>query len=578
MPIEFNCQVCRQRLSTPDDSAGRQCQCPDCSSLLTIPSRSTVALGDAQPPNNAESASASSQPSASNSRFQKPVIEPSADLLKIPCPRCRFELVCSSSLLGTKGQCRNCQHIFTIASSGSVLAAASESDSPDLVFHCPACSQLFAGQTGMEGKKGKCHACGEVFAIALEPAPVTYPNPSGARPTAPSPSQPSPSVAKPSAPSPAAKPRDNAVMISSSQRQVPIQFHCQSCSGVLEVPGATSGQQTLCPYCGETLTIPATSDSARAQTASRPVVSAVPYPVQTAALVNQTEQNMWTALSDKTSAAQSNPYAAPALSPLDTASSEMWNLPAPSRKRIRGLTFSNAFALMFDSLFPFCLVAPVLFGIAGVTTLIAFLFFRFASVQTVKTLNLVEELPLQILAFGFISCTVLVGVFAFTAAYCMTCNTALHAVRGKKISSRVVFNPGNAYGGMLALWCGVLLFYIFRKSGIPFLAQEIAKVSDPQTATVIALATILILSLVEVVLTYLWTFVPFALLDGQSLPEAMGTSTSISLSHFSNVLPTLIAGRLLFVIFGVISIGFGFVILMGAILYLSAAIYHLAED
>ncbi len=230
MSIEFNCQVCRQRLSTPEGSAGRQCQCPACGRLLTIPSRSTVALG------NAGNAPASTQHSAPSSKVQKPVIETSVGSLKIPCPRCRFELICSPSLLGTKGQCRNCQHIFTIVSSDSAWPTSSESDSPDLVFHCPSCAQLFAGQAEMEGKKGKCHACGEVFAIALEPAPV-------------------------SAPSPTAKPSATKVVISSAQRQTPIQFKCLYCSGVMEVPASTSGQQTLCPYCGEPLTIPEVPNS-----------------------------------------------------------------------------------------------------------------------------------------------------------------------------------------------------------------------------------------------------------------------------------------------------------------------------
>ena len=203
--------------------------------------------------------------------------------IKIPCPRCRFELVCSAALLGTKGQCRNCQHIFTIAKSDTSRPVTSEFDAPEVVFHCPACAQLFAGQAEMEGKKGKCHACGEVFAIALEPAPATspsssIPNPYASSPSLPKPSASSPSAQKPAAqkpalpkpsllglskPSPTARPSATAVVASGTQSQSPIQFNCQHCSGVMEVPGSTSGQQTLCPYCGEPLTIPAVSHSPR---------------------------------------------------------------------------------------------------------------------------------------------------------------------------------------------------------------------------------------------------------------------------------------------------------------------------
>ncbi|MEO8269312.1 MAG: hypothetical protein ABI557_06305 [Aureliella sp.] len=564
MPIEFNCQVCRQRLSTPEGSAGRQCQCPDCGTLITIPASSRVV-----PSNSA----ASAQASISSSSFPKSAAGLAADSLQIPCPRCHFELVCSPSLLGTKGQCRNCQHIFTIPRSDSSQTDASESDSPDLVFHCPACAQLFAGQAEMEGKKGKCHACGEVFAIALEPVPVTPSGPIVSSPTVARPSAPRPSVA-----SPPVKPLDKAVLISTTQRQDPIQFNCPSCSGVMEVPGSTSGQQTLCPYCGESLTIPAMSQSPRISTASMPVASAVSSAAPTNASASPTEQTMWNGLSDKTNAAQSNPYATPALSQFDPLSSQMWSAPTPRRKRVRGLTFSNAFELTFNSLFPFCLIAPVLFGMATVVALIAYLVLIFLARQTVRLLELTDVTSVQIVVFGLLAVAVLVGVLAATAAYCMTCNAALHAVRGKQISSRVVFNTGDAYGGVLAILLGWTIFNILRTIGVPYLMQEMARTGDLQAAKLTGISIIGILLLVQLVFTFLWSFVPYALLDGQGLFEAIGTSTSICLNHLFIVLPVLICGWLLYILVGIASIGLGMLLMIGALFYLNAAIYHLAED
>src|SRR5690606_30276421 len=91
-----------------------------------------------------------------------------------------FILECAAALLGTKGQCRNCQHIFTITKHAAADLPDSSLDEPTLVFHCPRCRQLFAGQAEMQGRKGKCHACGEVFTISIEPGPAKAGRPANA--------------------------------------------------------------------------------------------------------------------------------------------------------------------------------------------------------------------------------------------------------------------------------------------------------------------------------------------------------------------------------------------------------------
>ncbi len=46
MPIEFLCNVCQQRLSVPDGSAGKQAKCPNCSTVLNVPDPASQAVPD----------------------------------------------------------------------------------------------------------------------------------------------------------------------------------------------------------------------------------------------------------------------------------------------------------------------------------------------------------------------------------------------------------------------------------------------------------------------------------------------------------------------------------------------------
>ncbi len=51
MPIEFRCTHCNRLLRTPDETSGKQAQCPECGAITTIPSASTAGpLGMAPPP------------------------------------------------------------------------------------------------------------------------------------------------------------------------------------------------------------------------------------------------------------------------------------------------------------------------------------------------------------------------------------------------------------------------------------------------------------------------------------------------------------------------------------------------
>jgi len=133
MPIEFACTNCTRQVRVPDGSEGKKCKCPECQTILNVP------------------------------KIEIATIEIK---LEVPCPRCDFVLVCDPSLEGTRGLCPNCKFIFTIAPPGETPTLQPEA-SPQMTFafQCPNCQQLFEGKPGMEGRKGKCIHCKEVFEI-----------------------------------------------------------------------------------------------------------------------------------------------------------------------------------------------------------------------------------------------------------------------------------------------------------------------------------------------------------------------------------------------------------------------------
>ena len=320
MPIEFACTACQKLLSAPDGSGGQACLCPNCQAVVHIPVANVADDNDLveiiEVYDEGVGESGVEQPTTA-AKGLPGTPSASLEMLTIPCPRCRHELCCSRSLQGTKGQCRNCHHIFTITDASKAPSATVLNDSPDLVFLCPACDQLFAGEAQMEGRKGKCHTCGEVFVIKLQAAPSSLDSPS--RDPSPAPVRPSSSLDSPSRGPSSAPTRSPApVPATPPTPQGPIQFDCPSCAGVMEVPGSSVGQRTLCPYCQTTITIPSRPSIHTAQ----PVVRSVnrgpsatqTYPPQTARpspAAAASSPGLWAELGDMSGAASSNPYAVP---------------------------------------------------------------------------------------------------------------------------------------------------------------------------------------------------------------------------------------------------------------------------
>ncbi|MEC9093590.1 MAG: hypothetical protein VX438_12835 [Planctomycetota bacterium] len=66
MPIEFHCSECYAQVITPDDTAGKQGRCPNCSAVLRIPERNPSAVKIVTPTSPAQPVAtpASSQPLA----------------------------------------------------------------------------------------------------------------------------------------------------------------------------------------------------------------------------------------------------------------------------------------------------------------------------------------------------------------------------------------------------------------------------------------------------------------------------------------------------------------------------------
>jgi len=133
MPIEFACTNCTRQVRVPDGSEGKKCKCPECQTILSVPEIEIAAI---------------------------------EIKLEVPCPRCDFVLVCDPSLEGTRGLCPNCKFIFTIIPPGETPTLEPEASlQMTFAFQCPHCQQLFEGKPGMEGRKGKCIHCKEVFEI-----------------------------------------------------------------------------------------------------------------------------------------------------------------------------------------------------------------------------------------------------------------------------------------------------------------------------------------------------------------------------------------------------------------------------
>ncbi len=246
MPIEFSCTSCNKLLRVPDGTEGKTCQCPACDNVGVIP--------DLRPAREVTASANSSNP----------VDDLPDGLVRVTCPKCQYPLRCKSELLGTKGQCKQCKHIFTIGDNKIVAE-----DVTAMIFSCPKCDQLFDGKPEMEGRKGKCHACGEVFHIKLRAAnanttksdkSATEPMPTSKAQAAPQTTSraSTPSRQGTSSTSNSAQAGKNTAQPKKPVEAAPtkLQVICGSCQGMMQVPTSSAGKKVTCPHCSQLLQVP----------------------------------------------------------------------------------------------------------------------------------------------------------------------------------------------------------------------------------------------------------------------------------------------------------------------------------
>jgi hypothetical protein len=108
--------------------------------------------------------------------------------------------------------CKGCGHIFTLSQK-----AIDTPTTDSFPFECPACHFMFEGKPGMEGKKGKCTECNEVFFIAPlklpEPKPAVAPIQLSKPKPKPTPAPTTPKAKPTAAPKPSARPTSTSTPV-----------------------------------------------------------------------------------------------------------------------------------------------------------------------------------------------------------------------------------------------------------------------------------------------------------------------------------------------------------------------------
>ncbi|MFK7735286.1 MAG: hypothetical protein AB8B50_04610 [Pirellulaceae bacterium] len=575
MPIEFACETCARLLRVPDGSQGSQCECPACKAILEIPDPASVGMIEVHS-------------GSDNLKLD----------LQVPCPKCQKPLRCPPSLLGTKGQCRSCQYIFLISDNPESETA----ESPKLVFSCPKCQQLFEGQEEMRGRNGKCHVCDEVFAIELKAAETTSTDfDRGHTGTE---QQPAADASRQFAPR--AGTGDQSLNSqgrepTADQTQPPasIQFSCSSCDGVMEVPAATVGQKTACPYCSTHLLIPAASSGAKTQPTSRPTSNppGSNHTLHSTSTPNQLDDKYRFAELDATDFEQplSNPYknnrSSPSAvdagtqsaaqsefgdsNPYDAPTSDYsipsgnWN--AKRRKTNKQLSFSNVFSLTFERAFPNSLLASLVsilgFGLA------CGIFYGGIIITVLVLAQINAQNPIVNGIILVVTGLMLFTVFLFVGNYtlCLLYRSALLTIRGETHSMKDLFAVGDSPGRMFLYF--LLLTLI---TGVPALLPQLLIFLLGQENAIIVVPISLLISLTTGLLSLAVSLAPFGIVDGQSTGDAIGTSLHIFKNHAGTLLACSIIASLMCSVAAVVTCGIGMILLIGFPFCVLAAVYDLA--
>ena len=162
MPIEFHCPGCGNLMRTPDKTAGKRGQCPDCKTRVQIPGTSIATSGN----------SATESPSAVSQTPTQRQPEKTAPL-RLPCSDCGQTLTVSAANAGKKGKCPHCGAVMTIRPASD--AADKKGPAPrwkgtpqptgTIQFNCPSCRLLVKVAATAAGARGKCPHCKGVVQI-----------------------------------------------------------------------------------------------------------------------------------------------------------------------------------------------------------------------------------------------------------------------------------------------------------------------------------------------------------------------------------------------------------------------------
>ncbi len=595
MPIEFACEECGSVLQVPEGTSGKRSRCPSCRHEQEIPW--VVSEG-------------------------KQAV--ASDKLSIPCPKCQHHLVCSPDLLGTRGQCKKCQHIFTI----STEPVASESTAPGLVFHCPKCRQLFEGREEMRGRKGKCHVCQAVFMIELEPAQAKAPpqptlkpdkaagtshaprpapknpptpaadatrlplpkkpaerniepdddddiliieepepkprvrNRDSASTSTPKPSQPQTGQSKTSQPKPKPKPAAAAG---------PIRFECGQCRGVMEVPGSTAGLETECPYCQTIQTIPAASTAVSS-----------PQPVAASSYAaNSYAGNPYSGNTYTGNPYTGNSYAPQAASPaafdpldgLDLSASNpyaaptQWSAPAAttsySSSRTQ-LSIGNVLQLGFESLFPSCFLYFIHLIIFAISSGIMYGMFLLG----LMCLKGTGEVGVYVAIGAMILLAVCIGLLSAWFVGALS-RMALDAVRKKPLNIGDALNPAGAFNSAILVAGGgmgiALLAYL------PIIVH--AWTGAFKGFELVMVGWFVLFLPIMALYGFGTSLALYAGADGEGSSESVQTSMSLMFGNFGTAFAVMFIAGMITGILALPTLGLAYILPM----YTSAALYHLAK-
>jgi hypothetical protein len=335
----------------------------------------------------------------------------------------------------------------------------------------------------------------------------------------------------------------------------------------MEVPATAVGKTTSCPYCHQLLQIPAVSPTSAPGQVAKTGKQAASQTGPPAKAPNNPREDIWTDLYPR---AEGDAYE----DPLSLSMSNAWQA-SSQHPIIRGLTFANVFALVFQTAFPSCLMALALLLTYTAVAVPCVLLAQFIGTQLLEAVR-PQSVPLAytlvLTPLGIMLVLLNLGVAAIAG---MVCNTALHAIRKKPVTSQVIFSTGGCYAGTLFVSFAMLILSLLQQFGIPWLMSQV--VADQGTAVSILLIGMAVFVLLQVVVGFLLASVPYAMIDGESLFEAIQTSASIYLSNFLTITAATVCCWLGLLVLTVFTCGLGGLACAGLPFFWAAAIYHLAD-